>query len=257
MGSRLRALLPDPGRRPTAAQNGLKTSVPPHTLTPRHNHRLRIRPKLLPVQQLWACIVRRPILPRADGGRPAARSRQVWKRLPEALPRGHRGQEALLQEDLPERARRRESDPQLWMDQGREGEGVLLNSSGRVQHRRLRLRRCGRLQLCHHEFHLCDCRPLHHGAWLPDTLDHLQLSKRRADNTPVGRTETEFSKHTKTFPRKKRCDHQTNLFDLRCCLQILENLRLSKSPLAASCLLPRTVINPDAWVFVVQLGCET
>merc|ERR1712110_1074439 len=32
MGSRLRALLPDPGRRPTAAQNGLKTSVPPPLL---------------------------------------------------------------------------------------------------------------------------------------------------------------------------------------------------------------------------------
>merc|ERR1711970_538147 len=59
------------------------------------------------------------------------------------------------------------------------------------------------LKPCPHELHLCDCRPLHHGAWLPDTLDHPHLPKRRADNTPVGRTETEFSKHTKTFPRKK------------------------------------------------------
>merc|ERR1712088_422391 len=253
MGSRLRALLPDPGRRPTAAQNGLKTSVPPHTLTPRHNHRLRIRPKLLPVQQLWACIVRRPILPRADGGRPAARSPQVWKRLPEALPRGHRGQEALLQEDLPERARRRESDPQLWMDQGREGEGVLLNSSGRVQHRRLRLRRCGRLQLCHHEFHLCDCRPLHHGAWLPDTLDHPQLSTGGQSTTQSG-GRRQNSATLKNFSQKKSAVTTRRICSISDAAFEFENLRLSKSLLLPS---PSNCFQPRAWVFVVQLGCET
>merc|ERR1712018_106428 len=68
------------------------------------------------------------------------------------------------------------------------GKGVLLNSPGGVQHRRLLLQ-LRRLQLCHYELHLCDCRPLHHGSWLPDTLE---LSKRRAVNIPVGRTETEF-----------------------------------------------------------------
>merc|ERR550534_1342785 len=84
------------------------------------------------------------------------------------------------------------------------------------------------------------------------------LLGRGGQTTPQSGGRRRNSANTqKLFPEKKRCDHQTNLFDLRCCLQILENLRLSKSPLAASCLLPRTVINPDAWVFVVQLGCET
>merc|ERR1712212_1202682 len=76
--------------------------------------------------------------------------------------------------------------------------------------------------------------------------DHPQLSQR-AVNTPVGRTETEsISKHTKTFPRKKRCDHQTNLFDdLRCCLQ-MRNFEVVQEPSGGFyCLLPRTVINPE------------
>merc|ERR1712228_1076326 len=105
----------------------------------------------------------------------------------------------VLQEDLPECERRREGDPQLWMDPGCQGQDVLLNSSGRVQHRSLRLRR-GRLQHCRHELHLCDCRPVHHGSWLPVTLDHPHLSNGGQSN--LSRAETESSKHTKTFPRK-------------------------------------------------------
>ena len=66
-------------------------------------HFFRIRPKLLPVQQLWARFVRGPLLPRADQGGRSRWAPQVRVRLPAALPRGHRGQEALLQEDLPER----------------------------------------------------------------------------------------------------------------------------------------------------------
>merc|ERR1712012_529419 len=67
MGSRLRALQVLETRRQTtdrAAQNGLETSVTPHTLIHRHPHRLRIKPAMLRVQQLRRRALRRPLLPR-------------------------------------------------------------------------------------------------------------------------------------------------------------------------------------------------
>ena len=121
---------------------------------------------------------------------------------------------------------------------------MLLNSSGRVQHRSLRLRR-ERLQHCRHvrysyvffpdqyifhflfqhfnndlqELHLCDCRPVHHGSWLPVTLDHPHLSNGGQSN--LSRADGDRIQQThKNFPQKNRCDHQTNLFDLRSCLQM-------------------------------------
>merc|ERR1712012_417958 len=85
MGSRLRALqVLETRRQPeTAAQNGLETSVPPHTLFHRHPHRLRIKPAMLRVQQLRRRALRRPLLPRRRRRREAA---QVWRRLCPAVP---------------------------------------------------------------------------------------------------------------------------------------------------------------------------
>merc|ERR1719213_778132 len=65
-----------------------------------------------------------------------------------------------------------------------------------------------------------DCRPLHHGAWLPDTLDHPQLSTGGQSTTQSGGRRQNSANTQKLFPEKIRCDHQTNLFDLRCCLRI-------------------------------------
>merc|ERR1712012_70120 len=119
MGSRLRALQVLETRRQTtdrAAQNGLETSVPPHALIRRHPHRLRIKPAMLRVQQLRRRALCRPLLPRRRRRGEAA---QVWRRLCPAVPRWW--QAVLLQEDLPERERRREGDPELWLDRRREG----------------------------------------------------------------------------------------------------------------------------------------
>ena len=103
------------------------------------------------------------------------------------------------------------------------------------------------------ELHLCDCRPVHHGSWLPVTLDHPHLSNGGQSN--LSRAETESSKHTKTFPRKTAvttrqiCSISDPAFKW-------ENLRLFTSPLAVLPSLPNCY-QPKAWVFVVQLGCET
>ena len=69
------------------------------------------------------------------------------------------------------------------------------------------------------ELHLCDCRPVHHGSWLPVTLDHPHLSNGGQSN--LSRADGDRIQQThKNFPQKNRCDHQTNLFDLRSCLQM-------------------------------------
>merc|ERR1712018_1128959 len=115
------------------------------------------------------------------------------------------------------------------------GKGGLLNSPGGVQHRRLLLQ-LRRLQLCHHELHLCDCCPLHHGSWLPDTLDPVpQLSKRRAVNIPVGRTKTEF----KNFFSRSVTQICSTITDAA-----FKKLRLSNCPLQSPAFSPSNCYRP-------------
>merc|ERR1711950_19524 len=57
------------------------------------------------------------------------------------------------------------------------------------------------------------------GSWLPVTLDHPHLSNGGQSN--LSREDGDRIQQThKNFPQKNRCDHQTNLFDLRSCLQM-------------------------------------
>ena len=53
------------------------------------------------------------------------------------------------------------------------------------------------------ELHLCDRRPLHHGAWLPDTLDTI-LNCPRGQSTPQsgGRRQNQSANTQKLFPEK-------------------------------------------------------
>merc|ERR1712037_491729 len=80
----------------------------------------------------------------------------------------------------------------------------------------------------HHELHLCDCRPLHHGAWIPDTLDHPQLSTTQSG----GRDRIQQT--LKNFPRKKSAVTTRQICSISDAAFEYENLRLSKSSLAAT-----------------------
>ena len=74
--------------------------------------------------------------------------------------------------------------------------------------------------------------------------------------TSVGRTKTDFSKHTKTFPRKKLAvTTGKKLVDLRdAAFKLFE---VVQKPSGGCLPSPSNCYQPNAWVLVVQLGCET
>merc|ERR1712004_949473 len=75
--------------------------------------------------------------------------------------------------------------------------------------------------------------------------------------TSVGRTKTDFSKHTKTFPRKKLAvTTGKKLVDLRdAAFKLL--FEVVQKPSGGCLPSPSNCYRPNAWVLVVQLGCET
>ena len=106
------------------------------------------------------------------------------------------------------------------------------------------------------EVHLCDRRPVHHGPWLPDTLGPPICPSTGGQKNLSRADEDRFQQTHKNFSQKKLAvTTGKKLVDLRdAAFKLFE---VVQKPSGGCLPSPSNCYQPNAWVLVVQLGCET